>query len=117
MVNDAPLFDARTAADIARDVYAVAATAEPLPSERDQNFLVTDARGERRVLKIASASESREVLEAQQAAMAHVAARMPLCPRPLPTRRGEILERLEGSDGREHLAWAITYLSGRPLGT
>ena len=61
MVNDAPRFDARTAADIARDVYDFDATAEPLPSERDQNFLLTGAPGERRVLKIASARESRAV--------------------------------------------------------
>ena len=40
MVNDAPRFDAPTAADIARDVYGFDATAEPLPSERDQNFLL-----------------------------------------------------------------------------
>src|SRR4051812_4876404 len=116
-VKDAPNFDASAAAAIAHDVYAVDAIADPLPSERDQNFLLTDARGERCVLKIASATESRAVLEAQQAAMAHVAARLPLCPRPLATRRGDVLETVKGRDGREHLVWSITYLTGRPLGT
>ena len=42
-------------------------------SERDQNFLLTSAAGDRYVLKIANATEDRAMLEAQNAAMAHVA--------------------------------------------
>src|SRR5512132_1831558 len=121
MVNDAPRFDTRAAARIARDIFGLDAVATPLTSERDQNFLLTDARGEssvmKQVLKIASASESRVVIEAQQAAMAHVAARMSLCPRPVRTVTGETIATISGQDGREHLVWAVTHLPGRPLGT
>jgi len=123
-VNDAPRFDAGAAARIARDIFGRDAVATPLTSERDQNFLLTDAGAARRaeqaltrVLKIASASESRVVIEAQQAAMAHVAARMPLCPQPVPTVTGETIATVNGDDGREHLVWAVTYLPGKPLGT
>src|SRR3982750_4870488 len=115
-VNDAPRFDTRAAARVAHDVFGLEAVATPLTSERDQNFLLTAARGDRHVLKIASASESRVVIEAQQAAMAHVAARMPLCPRPLPTLTGETIATVRGDDGREHLVWAVTYVPGKPLG-
>ena len=117
MVNDAPRFDADSAARIARQLYGIDAAALPLPSERDQNFLLTTAAGERRILKVANALERPELLEAQQAAMAHVAPRLAACPRPLPTLGGDIVTRIPGDDGRTHLVWAITHVPGAPLGT
>ena len=117
MVNDAPTFDVSAATRIARDVYGIDAVAEPLPSERDQNFLLTEAAGGRRVLKIANAAEQRELLEAQQAAMAHVARRLPVCPTPLPTLSGDIMTVTRGEDGREHSVWAVSYVPARPLGS
>ena len=117
MVTDAPRFDAVSAARIARQLYGIDATALPLTSERDQNFLLTTTAGERRILKIANALERPELLEAQQAAMAHVAPHLPACPRPLPTLSGDIVTRIAGDDGRTHLVWAITHVPGAPLGT
>lgn len=117
MVNDAPRFEPTEAARIARDVFGVDATVEPLPSERDQNFLITDHAGHRHVLKIANAGECRDMLDAQQAVMVHVAARTPLCPRPVVTRDGGTIATTRGTDGREHFVWAVTHLPGRPLGT
>ena len=58
MVNDAPRFDAQQAARIARESFGIDGTAEPLPSERDQNFLLTNGSGARQVLKIANACDS-----------------------------------------------------------
>ena len=117
IVTDAPRFDAAGAARIARQLYGIDAVALPLPSERDQNFLLTDAAGGRQVLKIANAGEQRGILEAQQAAMAHVAARMPSCPCPLPTLNGDVIASIRGDDGRTHLAWAVSHLPGSPVGT
>src|ERR1700748_1548633 len=117
MVTDAPRFDADNAARIARQLYGIDATALPLTSERDQNFLLTTSAGERRVLKIANALERPELLEAQQAAMAHIAPRLAACPRPLPTVSDDVVTRIPGDDGRTHLVWAITHVRGAPLGT
>jgi 4-aminobutyrate aminotransferase-like enzyme/Ser/Thr protein kinase RdoA (MazF antagonist) len=117
MVNDAPRFDADSAARIARQLYGIDATALPLTSERDQNFLLTTAAGERCILKIANALEQPELLEAQQAAMAHVAPHLAACPRPLPALGGDVVTRISGDDGRTHLVWAITHVPGAPLGT
>ena len=117
MVNDAPRFDADSAARIARQLYGIDVAALPLTSERDQNFLLTTAAGERRILKIANTLERPELLEAQQAAMAHVAPHLPACPRPVPTLRGDVVTRIPGDDGRTHLVWAITHVPGAPLGT
>ena len=117
MVNDAPRFDADDAARIARNLYGLDAIAERLASERDQNFLLTTLSGEQRVLKIANAREERVMLEAQQAAMAHVATRFAACPRPIPLANGEAIGAVKGVDGRTHLVWSVSHLHGRPLGT
>lgn len=76
-----------------------------LPSERDQNFLVTDDSGQQFVLKIANPSESRAFLEAQNAVMDYLSERVPFCQRVI----GEITE-VEG-----RLARLVTYLPGVPL--
>ena len=116
-VTDAPAFDATAAARIAHDIYGIDASAEPLPSERDQNFLLTDAAGDRRVLKIANAGEHPDMLAAQQAAMGHVASRLAVCPRPLSTASGDVMTTVRGADGRDHVVWAVSYIAARPLGS
>lgn len=116
MVNDAPRFDAANAARLARDLYGINGVAVPLPSERDQNFLLTDPAETARVLKIANAGESRAMLEAQQAAMAHVAD-LNMAPRPVVGVNGESITAVRGDDGRTHLLWLITHVPGSPLGT
>jgi Ser/Thr protein kinase RdoA (MazF antagonist) len=110
-LGQSPRFDVTGAARLARDIYGLDATASPLPSERDQNFLVTTA-GERYVLKIANASEDRTMLDAQNAAMAHVSRRVAFCPRVLPTKTGEAIAVAPGSG---HLVRLVTYLPGVPL--
>ena len=83
----------------------IRATARQLPSERDQNFLLTDESGRQFVLKIANASESRSFLEAQNAVMDYLSERVPFCQRVI----GEITE-FEG-----HFVRLVTYLPGVPL--
>jgi 4-aminobutyrate aminotransferase-like enzyme/Ser/Thr protein kinase RdoA (MazF antagonist) len=111
MLQQAPRLEAATAIALARDLYGVDASASPLPSERDQNFLLQTSSGERFVLKIANATEPREILEAQNAAMQHVAA-LQLCPQVRPTLDGrEIAQTPAG-----HFVRLLTWLPGVPLG-
>ena len=77
------------------------AAARRLPSERDQNYLLTDNSGQQFVLKIANASESRSFLEAQNAVMEYLSERVPFCQRVV----SEVTE----------LARIVTYLPGVPL--
>ena len=52
-----PDFTPDEAARLARRYFGLAASARELPSERDQNFLLQMADGERYVLKVANAAD------------------------------------------------------------
>ena len=114
-VSHAPRIDCATACRLARELYGLEATAEPLPSERDQNILLTTASSGRFVLKIANALEDRPLLEAQNAAIALVQARESLGPRVVPTRNGESIASTELSPWTRWLTRLLTYLPGVPL--
>jgi len=81
------------------------ASARRLPSERDQNFLLTDDSGQQFVLKVANPAESRVFLEAQNAVLDYLSERVSFCPRVI----GEMAE-FEG-----HFVRLVTYLPGEPL--
>ena len=72
LLEHTPAFDVNTAAAIAGEHFGIRARAQALPSERDQNFLLTNQAGEKFVLKIANALESRAFLEAQNAVLKHL---------------------------------------------
>src|SRR5207253_6328197 len=83
-----------------------------LSSERDQNFRLTAAGGDRYVLKVSNRMERRATLDAQNAAMQHAARRVTCCQRVLPTVGGEPIGVTPGSG---HLVRLVTYLDGIPL--
>ncbi|HEX5964595.1 MAG TPA: phosphotransferase, partial [Pyrinomonadaceae bacterium] len=109
LLSHTPVFDVASAGRIAEDLFGVRATARALPSERDQNFLL-DVAGERFVLKIANAMESRALLEAQNAVLEHVASRISFCPRVVPALNGELISTESG-----YFVRLVTYLPGTPL--
>ena len=116
MTYNIPQFDARAAESHALLMYGLHATASALTSERDQNFLLTRAGGSFAVLKIANAAEHREFLEAQQAAMAHVARAFALAPRVIPALDGGLLTEMRVPNGQTHLVWMVSMLPGIALG-
>jgi len=106
LLKHVPDFDVASAEAIAEELFGVRARTQSLPSERDQNFLLTDSAGEKFVLKIANALESRAFLEAENAVLNHVARRVSFCQSPVTT---EIVS-IEG-----HFARLVGYLPGVPL--
>jgi 4-aminobutyrate aminotransferase-like enzyme/Ser/Thr protein kinase RdoA (MazF antagonist) len=116
LMNSAPSFSETAAAQIAGKHYGLEVTASHLPSERDQNFLLIDSDGPRYVLKIANALEQPAILEAQMQAMTQIAGRGGRCPTVVPAVDGSTAITVQDGAGRDHLAWLVTYLPGRPLG-
>ena len=112
-----PALTRERAIAIMRERYGIDATVEPLTSERDQNFRVTDSGGEMFVLKIANACEEAEVTDLQIRALEHVAAdsgTARIVPAIVPTLTGDSDFVVE-LDGARHVARVVTYLAGTPM--
>lgn len=114
IVNHAPALTLAEAHQIAAALYGLSGEIRELPSERDQNFLVT-ANGVRRVLKIANATEERALLAAQNAVMVHVAD-LGFLPQVVPSVNREHIENVTVG-GRSHFVRLVTYVEGVPMGT
>lgn len=111
LLEHTPLFDVNAAAAIAGEHFGIRARAQALPSERDQNFLLTNQAGEKFVLKIANALEARAFLEAQNSVLKHLERRVSICQKLLPAVSGEEIVTVKG-----HLVRMVHYLPGVPLG-
>jgi len=117
LLEHAPKFSTEDAKKFAYDLYGINATVNMLPSERDQNFVLTDETNGRYVLKIANATEVLSMLEAQNQVMKHLAKSIDLCPEILPTNDGKEIETVRSENGTQHLIRLVTYLHGAPLGS
>ena len=107
------------ARELVRELWGIAGAEviEALPSERDQNFLIACGAGERYVFKLARTEDSRELLDAQDAAIARVAAtaRRFAVPSPVPSGAGRTIEEVSGPGGRVRLARLLRFVPGEPL--
>jgi len=110
-----PRFDVESAAAIAVRYFGIRVSAGPLPSERDQNFLLTNGAGEKFVLKIANALEAPEFLEAQNLVLKHLATPVSFCQRLVPASDGKEIVSLKAANSATHLARVVQYLPGVPL--
>ncbi len=110
-----PQFSEQVALRIARECYGLEGTVQPLPSERDQNFLLRTKTGQKFVLKIANVAEQRDILDLQNEAMEHVAARAPslLVPRVCATPAGELITTTSTAAGAKHFVRVLSYLPGK----
>ena len=109
-----PRLTAVEAQQLAQTHYQLTAVATPLPSERDQNFLLTTTSGQKFVLKIANALEKRPVLELENAAMTHLAGHGLSCPQVVPAVTGETITLITHQT-RQHFIRLVTHLPGKPL--
>jgi Ser/Thr protein kinase RdoA (MazF antagonist) len=99
---------------LAGDLYDVVGRATPLPSERDQNFLLTTHSGPRFVLKISNANEQLSLLEAQNQVLDHLQTAVTFCPNLIPTKSGKEIVQISTEDAA-HYVRLVTYIPGEPL--
>jgi 4-aminobutyrate aminotransferase-like enzyme/Ser/Thr protein kinase RdoA (MazF antagonist) len=109
-----PALGARHAEEVARERYGMDTTAEPLVSERDQNFRLTDASSAAWVLKVSNAAEDRAVVEMEVAAVERIRSVDPALPVPVarPALDGSTVITA-GVDGATHLVRLLPLLPGR----
>lgn len=113
LLDQTPAFTAATAVEIAETQYDLRVSATPLPSERDQNFLLTGAG--KWVLKISNGYDLENLLQGQDEVLRHLAP-LALCPKGLPTRSGDARGSVVSPEGRRHWVRLVSYLPGTPLG-
>ncbi|MFN8458045.1 MAG: phosphotransferase [Anaerolineae bacterium] len=110
-----PKFTAAEAISFAYENYNLSVTAHPLPSERDQNFHLKTDSGQEYVLKIANATEQRELLDLQNQALEHLAARAPnlTLSRVCSANSGQTIIPITSPTGETHLMRLLTYVPGQ----
>jgi 4-aminobutyrate aminotransferase-like enzyme/Ser/Thr protein kinase RdoA (MazF antagonist) len=112
-----PTFTEQDAVSLAHQWYGLRAAARALPSERDQNFYLRTETGQEFVLKIANATEQQAILDLQNRALGHLAARAPqlALPRLCRTQAGETITTITDAHGAAHFIRLLTYVPGRLL--
>jgi len=110
-----PTLSFETAAQVLADRYGRTGPLKSLGSHQDQNFLA-DCPDGRFVLKISNPGFTRVGLEAQNAAMLHLAVkdidfRVPV---PLPDVNGDLIGQID-DQGRTFDVRLVTFLDGSPL--
>ncbi|MGD9055218.1 MAG: phosphotransferase, partial [Desulfobacterales bacterium] len=110
-----PQFTEQDAIAILKDLYGIQATAEALPSERDQNFRMSTGSNGCFVLKIANALEDPTMLDCQNQAMQHLNCEVTFCPKVVANRNGELISEITSPTGATHKVRLVTYLPGVPM--
>ena len=123
LVESAPDFSTAAACDLVERWYGIRATALPLASERDQNFLLlsVDAQAAQAtpsyVLKIANAQEEHAILDLQNQALAHIAATGTIpAPQLIQTKDGQSITTVTDAQEQPYFVRLLSYLPGSPLG-
>ncbi len=112
-----PTFAASELADFLRRQYGISGEFGELEGERDQNFRVTCADGQRFVFKISGIDEDASVVDFQLRALEHIKLVDPELPVPrhVAGLDGEFLSRIFDAEGNAYHARLLTYLDGSPL--
>jgi 4-aminobutyrate aminotransferase-like enzyme/Ser/Thr protein kinase RdoA (MazF antagonist) len=113
LARNVPSLAARDIARAARDVFGLDGAVEGLESEYDQAVRLCGPGGDH-LLKIAGAGRSRDAIELQVDALAHIARTDPslAVPRIVPTVAGARYGSVTGPDGSTHLVQAFGWLPG-----
>lgn len=101
------------------DLSGAIASIEELPSERDQNFHITNDSGNEFVLKISASSEKVETIEMQNAAMKHLSERLEEYTMPMvhDSRNGQEIEQVSSSKNEEHYIRLLSFIPGKNIST
>ncbi len=111
-----PAFGEEAARQILREEFGVESSSlNPLAGERDQNFRVDTAGGQRFLFKISNPADGRPILAMQAAALRHIERVDPGLPvmRARPTAAGEPWVEVPGTDSRIYPARLFTFLPGQ----
>lgn len=112
-----PAFGDEAARQILRGAFGVTGALDALAGERDQNFRVDTAAGQRFLFKISNPADTRPVLDMQTAALRHIEQVDPGLPvmRVIPATTGDAWTEVTGPDGRAYPVRLFTFLPGHVM--
>jgi Ser/Thr protein kinase RdoA (MazF antagonist) len=113
-----PRFSASDALAVAERDFGITGSVSALPSERDQNFLISAADGGKFVLKIANSNDAAKLLDFQNQAMRHVERAQTACrvQRVMASRQGSLLSSIRNAAlGTDHGVRMLTWIDGEVL--
>jgi 4-aminobutyrate aminotransferase-like enzyme/Ser/Thr protein kinase RdoA (MazF antagonist) len=110
-----PAFSDEAARQVLQDGFGLTGSLTALAGERDQNFRVDAADGQRFLFKISNPADTLPILDMQTAALRHIEQVAPDLPvmRTLPGVSGEPWTEVSGPDGRTYPVRLFTFLPGR----
>src|SRR6516162_11481315 len=110
-----PAFSDEAARQVLHDGFGLTGSLTALAGERDQNFRVDTADGQRFLFKISNPADTRPILAMQTAALRHIEQVDPGLPvmRALPAGAGESWVEVPGPDSRTYPARLFTFLPGQ----
>src|SRR5579859_4874475 len=117
LASDPPTFSDEAARQALRDCFGVTGSLTPLAAERDQNFRVDTAEGQRFLFKISNPADTRPILDMQTAALRHIEqvdAGLPVM-RVFGSSPGEPWAEVPRPDGRPYPVRLFTFLPGRAV--
>ena len=114
VVRNSPRFSTDDAVRLAQEYYGLRASAEALPSERDQNFLMRHDAGRQFVLKIANSEEALEILDLQNKVLTFLASQETGLgwPAVAPTSSGNLVVPVGCDDGPAYFMRMLTWVEG-----
>jgi hydroxylysine kinase len=107
----APPVETSEAEKLAHQYYGLAASAQPLPGEYDDNFHLVTADFREFVLKIMHAAREDSFVDMQCQALTHLADRVPhlALPRVIPNAASHFYSRVRLEDGTDRLVWLLSF--------
>ncbi len=114
-----PLFTLEEAETIALNYFSSIRELSELPSERDQNFLVTANNYSRFVLKLSNRGESKGVLRFQNQVLNQIKRNNSSITVPEVVRsiKGKKISRISDKEDRKYFVRLLTYLPGQVMAT
>ena len=117
LMRQRPRLTSEQAAEIAGERFGIQATARELPSERDQNFLLTRPSGQQEILKISNGADKLDCLELQTDLLDRLASsgsRFEF-PTGVTALDGAVISTIETESGSLHYARVLSWVEGDPL--
>ncbi|MFD8522200.1 aminotransferase class III-fold pyridoxal phosphate-dependent enzyme [Streptomyces capillispiralis] len=111
--HEPPAITDKAAAGLLLEQYGMSGAVQRLRSERDANFLIEGNEGQF-VLKVSNAAEMRQIVDLENAAMAHAGATASVTiPRVVQTQSGQLVGEYRPTADTLHLVRLITGVPGR----